>query len=317
MPSRVAIVILIWNGKADTLECLHSLSHDRYAAKEIIIVDNGSSDGSVEEIRRAFPEVIILETGRNLGFTGGNNVGIRHAVERGNDFVYLLNNDTTVEPDALGELVAAAEADTQCGLLAPVIHEYYPPRPIWFADSKMDLPRGAAWHDNTRQPARNEPPFEVPWATGCAMLIRAKLMHELGGFDDRYYLSSEDVDLCVRVRNAGLKIVTVPAARIYHKGGRSGERMTGIRNYYAVRNTLLLMRKHTGRTYLRHAPGLVWWHVRQTLRSREAWSVRRECLRSIFDAVRDHLTGRYGPYRSPAVKIIEPPLVAAVCTVSK
>lgn len=306
MSPRVGIVILIWNGKADTLECLDSLSHDRYANKEIIIVDNGSTDGSADEIRKAFPGVIILETGANLGFTGGNNVGIQHAVERGTDFLYLLNNDTTVEPDALSELVAAAEAEPRFGLLAPVIHEFYPPRPIWFADSKMDLPRGAAWHDNTRQPQRTEPPFTVPWATGCAMLIRTQLMHTLGGFDERYYLSWEDVDLCVRVRQAGLEIVTVPAARIYHKGGRSGLRMSGVQHYYAVRNTLLLMRKHSGAAYYRAAPGVVLSFLWRTLRARMGPRDRMECLRSVLDGVHDHLTAHYGPYHAAREKRAEP-----------
>jgi hypothetical protein len=303
MHARVAIIIVIWNGKADTLECLHSLSADTHPDKEIVIVDNGSTDDSVGEIRRAFPHVTILETGKNLGFTGGNNVGIRHALAHGADYIYLLNNDTTVEPDALAALVAAAAADPTAGLLAPIIYEYYPPRPIWFAGSKMELSRGAAWHDNSRIPAPTDPPYEVPWATGCAMLIPAPLMRQLEGFDDRYYLSWEDVDLCVRVRKAGRRVVAVPAAIIYHKGGRSGLRMTGIRNYYAVRNSLLLMRKHGGAAYFRSAPGLVCRFLWQSLRAREALRVRWECFRSVLDAVFDHLFHRYGPYRSASVKI--------------
>ncbi len=310
MAPRVAIIIVVWNGKADTLECLRSLRDDRYSNKEIVIVDNGSSDDSVAEVRREFPSTTILETGSNLGFTGGNNVGIRHALAHGADYIYLLNNDTTVEPDALDALVAAAEADPAAGLLAPIIYEYYPPRKIWFAGSKMDLPRGAAWHDNSHVPARDEAPYEVPWATGCAMLIPAALMRELEGFDDRYYLSWEDVDLCVRVRKAGRKVAAVPAAIIYHKGGRSGLRMTGIRNYYAVRNSLLLLRKHSGATYYRSAPQLVGSFLWQSLRARDGLRVRWECFRSVLDAVFDHLFQRYGPYRSAAVKISDTPAPA-------
>jgi len=301
MRPRVAIIIVIWNGKADTVECLESLSLDAYPNKEIVIVDNGSTDGSVADIRRQFPSATILETGANLGFTGGNNVGIRHAIAHGAEYVYLLNNDTTVEPDALAALVDTAEALPRSGLLAPIIYEYYPPRPIWFAGSKMDLPRGAAWHDNSHVPAPTEPPYEVPWATGCAMLIRSSLMQELGGFDDRYYLSSEDVDLCVRVRQAGRSVVAVPAAIIYHKGGRSGQRMSGTRHYYAVRNTLLLMRKHSGTAYYRSAPGVVFSFLWRTLRARVCLRDRLAAFRSVIDGVRDHLFQRYGPYRSATV----------------
>lgn len=298
MTPRVAIIIVVWNGKADTLECLQSLSADTHPNKEIVVVDNGSSDGSAEDIRRDFPTTTILQTGKNLGFTGGNNVGIRHALANGADYIYLLNNDTTVEPDALAQLVAAAEKDPSCGLLAPIIYEYYPPRKIWFAGSKMELERGAAWHDNSHIPAPTEAPYELPWATGCAMLIPASLMRELEGFDDRYYLSWEDVDLCVRVRKAGRKVVAVPPSIIYHKGGRSGLRMTGIRNYYAVRNSLLLMRKHSGAAYFLSAPSLVFSFLWQSLRAQETLRVRAECCRSVFDAVMDHLLQRYGPYRS-------------------
>src|SRR5450755_72122 len=141
---RVAIVIVIWNNKEDTVECLTSFRGDTYPNKQIIIVDNGSTDDSVEVIRASFPEVTVLQTGLNLGFTGGNNVGIDHALESGADYVYLINNDTTVEPDALTKLLEAMLENRDAGLIAPVIHDYDPPRAIWFAGSAMDLRRGAA-----------------------------------------------------------------------------------------------------------------------------------------------------------------------------
>jgi GT2 family glycosyltransferase len=292
---RVAIVIVIWNGRDDTLECLSSFRADPYPNREILVVDNGSSDDSVAAIRAQFPEVVILQTGQNLGFTGGNNVGIRHALESGVDYVYLINNDTLVEPDALEKLVEAAEADPGAGLLAPVIHDFDPPRAIWFAGSTLDLRRGAAWHDNARQPSREESPYEVPWATGCAMLIRARLLREIGGFDDRYFLSWEDVDLSVRVRNAGQRLMVVPRARIYHKGGQSGKNMNGIYGYYTVRNSLLLASKHSGSDYPHAAFTIVSGALRSCLRG-SAFRARR--LRLICDGLRDHLRHRYGPYEA-------------------
>jgi hypothetical protein len=258
-----------------------------------VIVDNGSSDDSVATIQADFPEVTILQTGRNLGFTGGNNVGIRHALDNGADYVYLLNNDTLVESDALDNLVDAAEAHPEAGLLAPVIHDFQSPQGIWFAGSMLDLRRGAAWHDNTRQPGREEAPYEVPWITGCAMLIRAELLRRLEGFDDRYYLSWEDVDLSVRVRNDGKKLLVVPAARIYHKGGQSGKNLDGIYAYYAVRNSLLLASKHSGADYPKAAFTIVSGALRRTLRSRPQRLAR---LRLLWDGLRDHLFNRYGPY---------------------
>ncbi len=300
MMPRVAIVIVVWNGKADTMECLQSLDEDRYPNKEIIVVDNGSTDDSVAEIRRSFQSVVILQTGSNLGFTGGNNIGIRCALERQSDYIFLLNNDTTVEPDAMEQLVAAAEAEPDYGLLAPVIHCFYPPREIWFAGSRLELHRGAAWHDNSRQPDRDQPPYEVPWATGCAMLIPSRLLRDLGGFDDRYYLSWEDVDLCLRIRKAGYAVAAVPAARIYHKGGRSGQRMPEGKYYYTVRNSLLLVRKHADLLpYIVAALRIMWLSLRNCRRlyNHERGEVQRY-MRTTFDGVRDHLLGRYGAYRS-------------------
>ena len=294
---RVAIAILIWNGKQDTLACLRSLRLDTYPNKEIIIVDNGSTDDSVKVIRGSFPEVTVLEMGKNLGFTGGNNAGIAHAVEGGADYIYLLNNDTTVEPDALEKLVEAAEENPGAGLVAPVIHDLDPPRAIWFAGSKIDLRHGAAWHDNSRQPARTERPYEVPWATGCAMLLRAGLLRDLGGFDDRYFLSWEDVDLSLRVRDAGQKVMVAPMARIYHKGGQSGKNFNGIYSYYAVRNRLLLASKHSGRDYPRALFWIIYAHLKRCLHPRFA-GPRFHTLRLVWQAVRDHFRRHYGQYQA-------------------
>jgi len=302
MKPRVAIIILIWNGREDTVECLESLREDTYPDKHIIVVDNGSSDDSVTYIRARFPEVTVIENHANLGFTGGNNVGIREAITQDADFVYLLNNDTTVEPDALEALVAVAELEPRFGLLSPVMHYFDPPREIWFAGSRITLGNGLAVHDNSRQPQRTDAPYEVPWASGCAMLLRTSLASALDGFDDRFFLTFEDVDLSLRVRQAGFLVGAVPAARIYHKGGRSGKRISGIGYYYVVRNKLLLVRQHSGFGYLPAALRIVGFHLWDLVRSHWESKTRLRYLRSIFDAVADHLLCRYGPYRSTAVK---------------
>lgn len=298
----VAIIILIWNGREDTVECLESLRLDTFPNKRIVIVDNGSSDDSLAAIRSRFPEVTVIETGENLGFTGGNNVGIRHAIADGVDYVYILNNDTTVEPDSLSALVDAAERMPTVGLLAPVMHYFDPPRDIWFAGSQITLSKGLAVHDNSRAPNRNESPYEVPWVSGCAMLMPARLASELGGFDDRYFLTSEDVDLSLRVTKAGYAVVTVPAARIYHKGGKSGKRISGIGYYYVVRNKLLLVKNHCEAGYLFAALRIIGFHFWDVIRRRREPKMRMRYFRSMFDAVYDHVFRRYGQYRSTAVK---------------
>jgi GT2 family glycosyltransferase len=242
----VAIIIVNFNGKDDTLKCLESLRQDRYRNKQIIVVDNGSDNDSAAVIRGAFPDVVLIETGKNLGFGGGNNVGIRHAIAAGVDYVYLLNNDTTSEPDALRELVKAAQENPGFGILAPVIHYMAEPKEIWFGGATLNPRTLEALHDNSSPPAPGDPLREIPWATGCAVLIPSRVISELRGFDERFFLYSEDVELSLRVRAAGCRIGLVPPARIYHKVGASA-RGSPLACYHALRGKLLLQRLHGGR----------------------------------------------------------------------
>ena len=291
----VAIIIVNWNGKTDTLECLASLGADTYRCKQIIVVDNGSADDSVSAIRSAFPEVTVLETGTNLGFTGGNNVGINYALELGVDYVYLLNNDTTVEPNALAALVATAEMNPSYGLVTPVIHYFDRPEDVWFGGSLMDLSRGMAVHDNSHIPARTEAPREIPWASGCAMLVCADVVRLLGGFDDRYFLNWEDVDLSLRLRAAGRRIALVPSARIYHKVGRSFATAKGTGCYYHIRNNLLLLSTHGGPSAPQAMLRVVASRLRESARAiRKREVTATEALPMMLSAVQDHLCHRYG-----------------------
>lgn len=296
MTPRVAIVIVNWNGAADTAECLASLRADRYPNKRIIMVDNGSTDGSAAILKRECPDVTVLETGANLGFTGGNNVGIRWAVREGADYVLLLNNDTTVEPDVVAQLVDAAERMPEYGLLTPVIHYYDPPREAWFAGSRMDLSRGMAVHDNSRIPDVSGDVQEVPWASGCAMLLKADLLSALNGFDERFFLNWEDVDLSLRVRAAGKRIGLVPGARIYHKVSRSMAKAAGRSTYYHIRNNLLIVAQYGDAPRHGAMLSVIALRFREALRAvkngnRDAALQLTMTMRAIWDHVHRH----YGP----------------------
>lgn len=245
-PARVGIIIVNWNGKIDTLECLASLRSDDYANKRIYLVDNGSSDDSVLHIRQQFPEACVLETKKNLGFTGGNNIGIGRALADGCDYCYFLNNDTTSDPDALSGLLLVAAECPQAGILTPVIGYFDRADVPWFAGSHIDQRRAIAVHDNSNPPKRTDPPRQLDWASGCAMLIPSQVLRRTGGFDDRFFLNWEDVDLSLRVRAMGKTILLVPASRIYHKVGRTIVSASGAGTYYYVRNHLLLARLHFG-----------------------------------------------------------------------
>ena len=244
-PPRIAVILVNWNGLADTHDCLCSLaSLSPDVRKWVVVVDNGSCDDSVASVRARHAGVEVIEVGRNAGFARGNNIGIRLALAEGCDYIYLINNDTTSDPGSLAALLEAAQADAFWGVLTPVIHYYSDPNEVWFGGSRLDLARGLAVHDNADPPPPSAPPYEVPWISGCAMFWRADLLHQLGGFDERFFLNWEDVDLCLRAKRMGVKVGLVPAARIYHKVGRAFASTRGQGTYYHVRNNLLLTSIH-------------------------------------------------------------------------
>lgn len=244
---KVAVILVNWNGKADTLECLASLRGIEYSNLEIVVVDNGSHDDSASAIRAAFPNVNVIETGDNLGFTGGNNKGIEQVLEDGADYVFLLNNDTTIDAQAIGELVKAAQQNPDCGLLTPLVFYYDTPDEVWFGGARLDLARGIAVHDNSQVPRPDEL-RQLAWASGCTMFFPAEVLRRARGFDERFFLNWEDVDLSLRVRAMGFKIVLVPSAKVWHKVGRSMTQTAPSMGsfYYSLRNNLLLVSLHGG-----------------------------------------------------------------------
>lgn len=313
MKPSVAVIIVIWNGVDDTIECLRSLQAEGYPHKQVIIVDNGSVDGSAELIKKEGFDVQMIQTGENLGFTGGNNVGLVAAQDAGAEYAFLLNNDTTIEPGAIAALVAAAEKSRSGAIFAPVMHYYDSPTEVWFAGALLSLSRGEAVHNNFLNPRKEAAPYASPWVSGCAMLVRMAAVDEVGGLDNRFYLTWEDVDWCLTMRGAGWGVCVVPGARIFHKGGRSGAKLVGIWSYYAVRNSLLLALKHGGKSYFSALFRVTGRHLRSALRceGRE----RFEVLGTIAEGLWDHLRGNYGarksskrPLHTPHVKLGNPHL---------
>lgn len=228
----VAIIILNWNGKEDTLECLESVFRLDYPNFEVIVVDNGSSDGSVEAVRDAYPQATLIENGANLGFSGGNNVGIRYALERGAEYVWLLNNDTTVEPDSLRSLVACAEAHPKVGMLSPVIYYYDEPEAVWFAGGVIDWRTGRTNHLCVPG-AFSAADSEERYICGCAILIKRKTIERIGVLDERFSPAFyEDTDWSVRCVEKGFQLAIAKDAKIFHKGSVStgGSRSKRYRN---------------------------------------------------------------------------------------
>ena len=243
----VAVIILNWNGRDDTIACVESLQTLDYPKFDVIVVDNGSTDESVPAIRKRFPDLELVQTGRNLGFAEGNNVGIRMALERGVDYVLLLNNDTVVHPSLLTELVSAAERCPEGGVFGAKIFYYAEPTRVWYAGVTWD-PTGMDFHhvvDETTLALDERGVAQTPYACGCALLARSAMLQKVGLLDPAFFLTFEETDLCFRAGYAGYACYYVPNAVLWHKISVSfGGPQSPLAYYFVIRNRLLWGERH-------------------------------------------------------------------------
>lgn len=238
---EVWCVILNWNGWRDTVQCLDSLTKCSYARLTPIVVDNGSTNDSVARIRHAHPDILILQTGSNLGFAGGNNVGIRSGLEHGADYVWLLNNDTVAAPDALSELVEKARTSPKVGAVASIC--YYaddPQRVEAWGGARVNLWIG--FGRNSTRP-RNDDWFHS--LNGTSLLIAREAFQDAGLFDEGFFLYWEDTEFCLRLRKRGWRIAAAPGSRVLHKvhGSSGGNKLMLDRHQTA--SGLRLLRLHS------------------------------------------------------------------------
>ena len=244
---RLWCVVLSWNGRNDTLACLKSLLLSRYDGLRIVVIDNASTDGSVAAVRSAFPDIPIIENSENLRWAGGNNVGIRYAMEQGADYILLLNNDIEVDAEMIARLAQAASELPEAGILAPKIYYAAQPDVIWYAGGGVSLWRGLFWHDGIREKdvGQFEKARDVDYITGCAMLIRRAVLEQIGELDERFYLYGEDVDYSLRAKASGYRLRLVPGATMRHKVSASlGP--TSLRKFLIrTRSNLRLYRKYS------------------------------------------------------------------------
>lgn len=220
MQPKVSIVILNWNGLEDTSECLRSVMDLEYDNREIILVDNGSVDGSVKTLQRLFPSITIMENKENVGFARANNQAIEYALARGTDYVWLLNNDTVTLPDALSKLVSAAESP-EIGLASPIIYFLEPREKIQFCGSVIDWENKRIRHIESLEELANIEPGENLSLWGTALLMKHRTLSDVGYLSEKYFAYHEDEEYCLRVARAGYRCVVVPEARIFHKNSRS------------------------------------------------------------------------------------------------
>lgn len=294
----VLIIILNWNGERDTVDAVESVGKIEYPNAKVLVVDNGSRPESLAFIRAHCPDVKCLQTGSNLGYAGGNNVGLRVARERGFAYALVLNNDMTVDPSVLTRLINAAESDPSIAVLGPRVYRHDKPEEPFYTGWKIDWRR---WLFHRVPLASPEGTLaDVDFVQGCALLLRMSFASQYGGFDERYHLYCEDADLCVRATRAGFRVAEDVKARAWHKGYGSSGRNSPLKLYYSIRNRFLFISRHAPRAnrFLLRAQLLAETSGHTLRAAGGLLSGNRHgesrALRAIGRALLDSALGRYG-----------------------
>lgn len=315
---HVVIVVVNWNGWRDTIECLGSLAQLKYARYNIIVIDNGSTDNSLHEITSwaklshrdgqvvtpdvqlsFLPQLLFAQTGKNLGYAGGANVGMRLALRAGAEFIWLLNNDTVVDTHALEYLVATAKSDPAVGIVGSKIL-YYDHRDIlWSAGSGIRWWQGGTTYligQDQPDPDEFGQTRAVDHITGCSLLAPVALVQSVGMLPEHYYFCFEDTEWCMEARRAGWKVIYEPRSVVYHKVSRSIKRVPSLVEYYVTRNRLLFVK--------RHRPLLLPVTMIDILRTTLKHLLRgdQEALRMRLHGILDFFRGRQGPLPDASVR---------------
>jgi len=298
MPPRVVLLILTWNRRDDVLRCVASLPRQSYANVTPVVIDNASRDDTVAALRARHAELTIIENRRNLGYAGGNNTGIRWALERGADYVQLINSDTEVTPELTAELVRVAEADARIAVVGCRNLLMEDPARLWGAYSTLTYGPFLVRSDGAGAP--DGPHWrvvrDVDAVIGNGYLWRRAALEQIGLLDETLFGYHEDVDWCERARRGGWRVVYAGTAAIIHRGGSSSRpehaRVFPAR-YFLGRNAVRFVRRYAGAAHhLRFAllcgAAVTARAARAALRrDRYAWAQERDYARGLWDGLRN------------------------------
>ncbi|MBU3924528.1 glycosyltransferase family 2 protein [Patescibacteria group bacterium] len=305
---KVSIIILNWNGWQDTLECLDSLTKIFYPNYEVIVIDNNSTNESAaklkvksEKLKVEGKNFKLIENKENFGFAGGNNPGIKYAVENKSDYVLLLNNDTIVDPDFLEKLVKAGESDQNFGIIGPKIYYESDKNRIWFGGGYFSWLGGGRHmeYDKIDDKPLDEAIKEVDFMTGCCFLIKREIIEKIGPMNEDFFLYYEDTEWSLRARKNGYKVIYAPSSHIWHKISRSVKPKTNpIVHYYHIRNALLLSKLHAPKIIV----GFIYvWSVIKYFKQIVKiifFPKKKEIAKMIMKGVRDFYAGKFGVYKN-------------------
>lgn len=248
MATWLYIVIVNWNLKEDTLACVDSLIIAGAQVDHIIVVDNASSDGSVEALRQRFSATLpIIESNENLGYASGNNLGIQFALDQQAEWVLLLNNDTVVAPDLIHKLETTTLNYPEYSIVAPIIYYFDHPETIWYLGDHL-VPGTLITMNKYR--GKQEPqgfPAVIPvdFVSGCGMMINRKVFEDVGYFDSSLFMYGEEVDFCWRAQLAGSRLACATRAKIWHRVSISANKDRKKSRYLRIRNQVRFYRKYS------------------------------------------------------------------------
>jgi GT2 family glycosyltransferase len=295
---QVAVVVLSWNGRDETLACLESLSGTDWPNLTTIVVDNGSEEELAPAVSERFPDAIVIRNSTNLGFAGGMNTGTRRALELDADYVLLLNNDTDVDKTMIRKLVEAAEQRPDAGIISPLDFFRDSPDTVSMIGLSFDPRRGYQGSPLGRG-ERDRGQFrgvrEVDASAGTAMLVPLPVAREVGLLDEDLFFYVEDVDWALRMRKAGKRIYAAMEARLWHaQAATSGGEATPRVTYYTTRNMFVVTARHAPmrgpRAAIRHLEILL-ANLVHAFRCPQPLSNAR----AVIAGWRDYLRGRLGP----------------------
>ncbi len=244
----VHIIILTWNHWEETAVCLQSLCQLTYPNYKIIIVDNASTDDTVQNIRQQYPQFTLIINKQNLGFAAGVNIGIRYALDEQTDYLFLLNNDTTVPPNLLDVMIHYAETLPNAGILTPMLHYLDDSEQLWFCGTDrnhLTLESKDFGHFGPRRHIQSDTPRTVDYIFGTAMLIPQHTIANVGLLDEHFFMYYEDMDFCIRVQAVeNYKLYTIPDVSVGHGIETSTSTHSAMRYYHKARASIIFFRKH-------------------------------------------------------------------------
>jgi GT2 family glycosyltransferase len=300
---KIFILILNWNGKEDTCVCLDSVSKIDYPNYEVVVMDNGSQDNSVETFRERFPEATIIENNANLGFAEGNNRGISYALKKNADFILLLNNDAIADANILKMFIEASDNNPSAGIFGAKIYYLNEPRKIWFAGGTWLPDLGHTVHEGMNQMDDGktwQDIKEIDYACGCALFVKTEVIKKIGMLEHKYFLTWEETDFSYRARRAGFLCLFVPTALVWHKVSASFNGGAGglLQQYFMSRNRLLWMERNLSLVdRFKVYPKIIFPELKSYIRSYfspKSDFTRRKRAKVISIAYKDYIFRRFG-----------------------